>query len=652
MCGIAGIINLNKEEIDLNSLFNITDQLNTRGPDGEGYMITRNSYFFNQLKEKRPQIKLHNVENKQLIGFGHRRLATTDLGDNASQPMTDANRRYWIVFNGQIYNHVNLRLELENFGYKFLTSHSDTEVILNAYDKWGIDFLSRLKGTWAFCLWDSKENNIIISRDRVGKQPLYYTVINKTLFFASEIKALLKIPNFNKEIEDTAVYDYLTYTNVPAPRTIFKNIFKLPASHFISFKPGEDFVIKRFWDPIKLNETLNLNENEIIEKIKEKVINSVKLRINSDVQIGSLLSGGLDSSIILACMANLSDKPVKSYCVGFENTENYKNEFKYAKQVAQLYNADYNELIVTKKDFFEGINIVTQLQDEPIADTANIPLYYISKKAHNDGVKILLSGEGSDEVFIGYQHWRLISNYEKVFRKRPRMAITFDFIHSNSIFKNKRPFYHMWAYKTKNNWPVFWSGTEVSTEHEKRNILTKEFVSRIGDYNSFIPKSSLYNELISSRDYDTFQWMTINDLLNRLPDQLLARLDRMTMASSIEGRNPFLDVDLVEFMLKVPSHFKTKNKIEKYLLKKAFEDILPDDIIHRSKDSFSVPLNHLFSDSKTKKEYIGIISDFNRQTRIFKNEYIDNLILPVNIKEFWNTLNFTFWYNNHFVNKQ
>lgn len=636
---------MNNEPVDVAALVKMTKSLASRGPDGEGYLFTNTA----ALDSLQPDVHklVRRVDHTQQLGFGHRRLATTDLSPAALQPMRDASGRYWVVFNGQIYNHVALRKELESYGYRFLTDHSDTEVIVNAYAKWGDQCLSHLIGIWAFCLWDAVDNRFLLARDRVGKQPLFYTVRNNCLVFASELNALLTDTAIKRQLDDLAVYDFLTYANVPAPKTIFKDIFKLPAANYIAFKPGGKINYTRFWNPIDFDQVLHLDEREVTIEIRDRLYQSVRTRMEADVPVGALLSGGLDSSVSLACMARYAKAPVRSYTVGFENKNLYKNEFSYAKKVANLFGAKHTELLVSDKEFLDVLPTVTYLQDEPIADTANVPLYLISKKAHEDGIKILLSGEGSDEIFIGYQHWRLIYEYEKIFRNRPVMANAFGYLHRNSVFRNRRPFYNAWSDKTKNHWPVFWSGTELRSEAAKRSILRPDFLQRVGDYNSFMPKSNLYTELITRKKYDTFKWMTISDLANRLPDQLLARLDRMTMASSVEGRNPFLDIGLIEFMLRVPSSFKTKGKIEKVLLKKAFENILPREIVYRQKDSFTVPLAEVFREPKRKMDYMQIIVAFNNETRIFTDHYIAQLSASKNIKEFWTTLNFALWYQSH-----
>ncbi len=646
MCGISGIFSLNNDKINYNQLVQMTMEMNKRGPDGGGYLISNDGGTGNLPGDDKNSSVIRQ-EHLQNVGLGHRRLSITDLSREASQPMCDAGQRYWIVFNGQIYNHVELRRELESLGYRFKTDHSDTEVILNAYDRWGTGCLEKFNGTWAFCLWDTKENNVFIARDRMGVRPLYYTIHDKTFYFASELNAIVTNRSIARQLDEFAIYDYLTYTNVPAPNTIFKHIKKIPAAHYLLFKPGEKIEVRRYWSAVNTKPRLTLSEREIITGIHDLLDEATRTRMATDVEVGMLLSGGLDSSINLALMNKHSRGPVKTYTVGFENSNLYKNEFEYARNVASFFKAEYNELAVSERDFFDFLPEMAYLQDEPIADPANIPIYFISKQANKDGIKVLLGGEGSDELFIGYQHWRLIYEFEKIFRKNPRLANIIAYLHRNSIFRSKRPHYQTWAYKLKNNWPTFWSGTELRTEAEKHRILSREFMGKIGGYNSLIPIQELYSHFSFTKPYDTFEWMTVNDLQHRLPDQLLARLDRMMMAASIEGRHPFLDVNLIDFTLRIPAALKVKQKTEKYLLKKAFEDVLPHEIVYRAKDSFTVPLSELFKNPERKKEHMDVIFEFNKDTGIFLDGYIKQLESPKKLKEFWNVLNLALWYQNH-----
>jgi asparagine synthase (glutamine-hydrolysing) len=648
MCGISGVISLNNSKPNYETLFAMSTELSKRGPDGEGYLISNDQAYAQKLKALNPQSKITSLSHSQFVGFGHKRLAITDLSDAALQPMTEFDERYWVVFNGQIYNDVPLRMQLELLGCKFLTHHSDTEVLLNSYKYWGVDCLQKLNGTWSFCIWDSLENTFFISRDRMGVRPMYYAIQNELFYFASEMNALLKNPLLSREISNFAVYDYLTYTSVPAPETIFKSIKKVPASHYAFFKPGDEIKFKKYWSPLENKIDFNgFSEEDIIEIIQEKLVVATKLRIPKDVSLGILLSGGVDSTVNLACLSKCYNQKIEAYGVGFENATLYRNELQYARTSAKYFGAELNELVITEDDFFDFIPKISYYQDEPIADTANIPIYFIAKEAQKQNVKVLLGGEGSDEIFIGYQHWRLIYEFEKFFRNSPSLAGGFEYLHRQSVFKNKRAHYQNWSYKIKNNWPVFWGGTELRTERDKQAILTKDFLSSIGSYNSFTPIQNLYQHFLSNNKYDSLKWMTLNDLQNRLPDQLLARLDRMSMAASIEGRHPFLDIELIEFVFNVPSRLKVKQKTEKYLLKKAFKNIVPKEIINRPKDSFTVPLKKLFENDKRKKAYTDPILSLNKDCNIFTEKYIKDIFKGDNITEFWNVLNLSLWYQTH-----
>ena len=645
MCGIAGIISLNNNPIDNLDLLAMSDSINYRGPDGEGFLLSNDDGFAANVKTVRPLASVTSLHNKQNISLAHRRLSIIDLAAAASQPMADMAGRYHIVFNGEIYNHAELRLELEQAGYKFKTDHSDTEVILNAYACWGISCLQRFNGMWAFVLWDSLKNKVFIARDRTGKKPFFYTIAQNQFYFASELKALLKVAAIPAEMDEVALYDYLTYLMVPAPKTIFKNIYKLPAAHYVLFTPGQPFEPQQYWSPLSNQPYLNLSEEEIAEGLREQLYASAKLRMVADVEVGVLLSGGLDSSINLACLSKYNTKPIKAFSVGFESSAGYTNEFKYAREVADLFKSDYHELVLKEQDFFDFLPRMIYHQGEPIADTANIPIYYISKMAREAGVKVLLGGEGSDEIFIGYEHWRMAKNFADVMEGRPYLAgLTARLHQSIKPLRDRRSVYHSWYEKVVGGHPVFWSGTELRSEREKRGILSTDFLERVGQHSTFSSISSVYQQYLQNGKLDVYAWMSASDLQHRLPDLLLARLDRMTMAASVEGRNPFLDVNLIEYVMRIPPHLKTKNKTEKYILKKAFEGILPDTIIYRKKDSFTVPLPKLFSDARTKEMSMSAIEGFNKKTGLFNSSFIAELSQNKRSNELWNIINLALWH--------
>lgn len=644
MCGITGMIGLSNSSLEFRKIVKMTDAIRHRGPDGEGFLITNADEKCNELRSERKDALIISLDHKRQIALGHRRLTILDLHTSANQPMNDITGRYWIVFNGEIYNHASLREELVGLGYKFKTDHSDTEVILNAYNCWGVECLQKFNGMWAFCIWDSTENSFFIARDRAGKKPLYYTTYNNTLYFSSELKALLTNKEIPRELDEKAVYDYLTYLMVPSPSTIFKGIKKLPAAHYLLIKKGGELTVKQYWSPFNNNPYTKETEEEIVLTLRKKLDEAARLRLIADVEVGALLSGGVDSSINLACLSKYSVKPIKAFSVGFKNEGGYKNEFEYAKKVAKQFNAEYNELMLTEKDFLDFFPDMVYYQDEPIADPANIPIYYISKVAKQQGVKVLLGGEGSDELFAGYKLWPISRQFGNLVEGNPSLAKALHFLHRNSPLKNRRKYYYGWYEKVENNQPVFWSGTELRTEKQKRDFLSTDFLNRLGKYDSFSPMKELYDSF-DSKTRDKYDWMAAADLQNRLPDLLLARLDRMTMAASVEGRTPFLDVNVIEYAMKIPAHFKNKNNEEKYILKKAFEGILPDEILYRPKDSFSVPLNSLFSGSGYRNTCMEAIRNFNKETNIFSQDFIEKLRVSGNGTEFWNISNLALWYN-------
>ena len=647
MCGITGIIGLNTKHTDPAAMVRMTDEIAHRGPDGEGFLITNAPEYCLHLQQQRPSALVVASQHKSQVVLGHRRLSIVDLSTSASQPMTEISERYWIVFNGEIYNHVALREELRQKGYGFKTDHSDTEVILQAYACWGIECLQKFNGMWAFCIWDTQENSFFLARDRAGKKPIYYTNHDHNFYFASELKALLVNPSIPRELDNKAVYDYLTYMMVPAPGTVFKGINKLPAAHYIMFKPGEEIQLKRYWSAFNDAPMLKLSENEIMEGIRERIYEAARLRMIADVEVGVLLSGGLDSSINLACLSKYANKPIKAFSVGFANRKGYKNEFEYAAKVAKQFNAEYHELTLTENDFLDFFPEMVYYQDEPIADTANIPIYYIAKTARKNGVKVLLGGEGSDELFVGYELWKLSRQFANAFEGKPNKAAFVSFLHRNSPASGKRLFYFNWYEKVRNKQPIFWSGTELRSEQQKKKMLSAEFLESLGDYNSFEPMRAFYENYRLTESREKYDWMTAVDLQYRLPDLLLARLDRMLMAASVEGRNPFLDVNLIEYAMKIPAEMKTNNGQEKSILKKAFEGILPQDIIYRSKDSFTVPLDHLFNSKEFKGRASDAMAKFNNATQIFSSDYLKGLTGKSVGGELWNISNLALWYDKY-----
>lgn len=650
MCGISGIIALKSNVINIQHIIAMNQAIAHRGPDGHGFLFSNNinhEEVLNRIKELEPSLdcKLDFIEkNKTAFALGHRRLSIIDLSSSAAQPMCDFSGRYWIVFNGEIYNHAELRKELESIGYFFKTDHSDTEVLLNAYAEWGKQCLERLNGMFAFCIYDASRDSFFIARDRLGIKPLYYCFFDNLFYFASEARAILRVSKIPKDIDKTAFYDFLSLNTIPAPKTIFKHVNKIPAAHYMEIKKGFINTPICYWDILSFESNIDSFETNS-NKLLELLDNSAQNRMIADVEVGVLLSGGVDSSANLAFLTKHANKQVKAFSIGFENIyEGYQNEFAYSKIVASQVNADYHEIYLTTDEFSEYLNKIIDFQDEPIADTANAMIYCISDYARKKGVKVLLGGEGSDELLIGYKHWQYIFEYYKIFeRKLPNSAINLlKNIHEFSVLRDKRAINFYYYNKSANNQTAFWGGSELFRNDLKKNILSNSFLKELDGYSTYEVIEPYYKRFLNSGKDNYYDFMTFLDLSIRLPDLLLARLDRMTMGASIEGRVPFLDHRLVEFCLSIPTEQKIRNNEGKYILKKSLESMLPKEVIWRKKQGFPLPLADILMGDKTGYQQTIVQGDSSLE--FLNSEFLYSKSLKLNWRQYWGLFNFFKWY--------
>jgi len=493
MCGIAGIINLKGNNfVESKHIVEMCDVQKHRGPDGEGFLFSNNFSFeeFEELKSKRPKAHIHVVQSARKVMLGHRRLSIIDLNENAYQPMPDFNKNYWTVFNGEIYNHAAIRKELTGLGFQFCTNHSDTEVLLNAYIAWGTECLKKLRGMFAFVIWDIANDTFFAVRDRLGVKPFHYAVNNNNFYFSSEIKGILHNQKIERRINYNALNEYLTFSSVAAPNTMFEGVYKLKPAHYLLIKNGEIGAQTQYWNLAeKAVHKNNLSEEETCKALINKITESINLRREGDVAYGALLSGGVDSSANVAILSKLIDTKVQSFTVGFENEKgNYSNEFEYARTVSNIFKTNHFEIKLDENDFMDFLNRMTLHLDEPLADTACIPLYHVAKLAKQNGVSVLLGGEGSDEIFIGYQLWRFQNSFNNLFSKRGYnpllMAITKNILQLPYI-KNKRKFYASWLQKMMQHQNSFWGGTEVLSDENKAKIFSKSFQEKTKNYNPY-----------------------------------------------------------------------------------------------------------------------------------------------------------------------
>ena len=553
MCGICGVINYNKTA-DIKIIKQMNNTLTHRGPDGEGIYISHDS----------------------VCGFGHKRLSIIDV-EGSPQPLSNENDSIWISFNGEIYNYYNLRESLIEKGHVFKTD-GDTEVLIHLYEEFGYAMLDMINGMFSFAIWDEKEQKLFLARDRIGIKPLYYYYKNQYFLFSSEQKAILTYPEISREVDSEALWNYLTFRSVPAPGTLYENITQLKPGHYLVLDHNK-MEIHQYWD-IPLKNPLPKEDDEIaIEKTEKMLIKSIKRRMISDVPLGAFLSGGIDSSLIVALMSQLSDEPVKTYTVGFENFKS--SETPYARVVSDLYKTDHHELILKEDVFIEYLEELTILRDAPLSEPADIPLYLLSRKA-NEKVKVLLSGEGSDELFAGYPKYQF-DHLNKLFRLIPAPVLNSMIKHMPSKYRKVETALKSMSIKNPpERWSQWFSPFRMEDKIKIYKVPPTGYTSPLEYY---FNERSLNVSLNSFLYCDTKVW---------LPDNLLNRGDRMTMGASIESRVPFLDHELVEYAFSLSDKMKIRGKDRKWIIKQIALKYLPDEIVNRPKVGFDVPLTDWF----------------------------------------------------------
>jgi asparagine synthase (glutamine-hydrolysing) len=566
MCGIAGIIGPESRTSGIKQkMEKMGETMHHRGPDDDGY------YF------------------DQDISLAFRRLSIIDL-NTGHQPIFNEDQTKVIIFNGEVYNYREIRPGLVEKGHHFSTN-TDTEVILHLYEDLEYHCVDQLIGMFAFCVWDKRKQTAFLVRDRLGIKPLYYAFSNGNFIFASEIKTILKSGLVKPKISYENVNHYLTYRFTPSPGTPFDGIYKLPPGHFLVYNQGE-IKVERYWKVRDFAKS-DQSEDTIKKTLLEKLTRAVERRLVSDVPLGLFLSGGIDSSAMLAIMSQLMSEPVKTFSVGFDFDEKYQ-EFEFANKVSGIFHSEHHTMLVSAKEFIQAIPKMVWYLDEPVADSAVIPLYFIAKLAKKY-ITVALSGEGSDEIFAGYAR---LYNYDynrhrrkKILRRLPEITRG-NFV--TRVFENVFPQYLEKFNFIKNPIEldkIISMGNYFLTE-QKKNLFNGELWGNIKNKDSYF---FIENTLKTYSGLEYLDRKLIIDLLYWLPDDLLIKADRATMANAVELRVPFLDHEVVEFAFTIKDRFKINNGQGKYILKQALEEILPLEVIHRPKMGFPVPLSEWFA---------------------------------------------------------
>ena len=625
MCGLVGVYSFNGKPVDENLLIKMRDTMVHRGPDGAGAWVSED----------------------RKVGLGHRRLSIIDLSEAAAQPMCNEDATLWISFNGEIYNHAEIKSELQNIGnHKWKTDHSDTEVILHAFEQWGIHCLEKFRGMFAIALWDGKRRELWLIRDRIGIKPLYYSILSGRINFASEIKALLEDPEQKRAVDEEAFFHYLSFLTAPAPMTLFAGIKKLPAGTWLNIKEDGQIRLNRYWDVWDHTKSLmDISEEEIAERILSELRTAVRLRKVSDVPVGVFLSGGVDSSTNAALFSEGEERPIKTFTIGYEGEyPSYPNELRYARQMATHVGAEYHERILTQNDLLDFLPRMVHLQDEPIADPVCVPVYYVSKLARDNGVIVCQVGEGADELFCGYSTWKRalqIQYYDDL--SVPRLLKKIGLIGIKSVGKGDTVYYE-WLRRGTAGQPIFWGGAEAFTDVQKKKLLSHKLRKTFGDLTSWEilkPIRRRYEEKAWEKSH--LNWMTYLDLNLRLPELLLMRIDKMSMGVSLEARVPFLDHKFVELAMSIPASVKTKNGILKYILKKAVRGLIPEELVDRKKQGFGVPV-YEWSFGRLGEKTREEIQDFCDQSDLLDRSEALSLINRGRRSEAWYLLNFILWW--------
>jgi asparagine synthase (glutamine-hydrolysing) len=631
MCGIAGILEASGP-VDRDALRRMTNSLRHRGPDDE-------SYYFSEAHEGHIS-----------VGFGFRRLSIIDLS-GGRQPMSNEDGTLWLVCNGEIYNYQGLRQGLEQRGHHFRTN-CDIEVLLHLYEETGPECVNQANGMFAVAIWDTRRQTLFLARDRLGKKPLYYRETPTQFLFGSEVKALLQHPACPRELDQRSLSKYLAYEYVPSPHCIFKGIHKLPAGHTLTWQGGQSR-LRQYWDLKFSDGPDRRSEDEIAEELRERLKEAVRLRLISDVPLGVFLSGGIDSSTLVALMAELRPAAqIKTFAIGFE--ESSFDESRYARRVAEFYGTEHHEEILQGRALLDMLPEVAGFLDEPFADASVIPTHLLSRFTRRH-VTVALGGDGGDELFAGYPTFpaqRLARFYcmPRVLHERMvrPLAELLPVSHKNfSVdFKVKRFLRGMrWRPELRDQ---VWIGS--FTPEEQRGLLTDPELA------------DGYEDILRAEKSCSSTAITMERLIYLyckfyLQDDILVKTDRASMACALEARAPFLDYTFVEFANTIPFGLKLKGLKTKYILRRAMADKLPPDILARGKKGFGIPIAKWF-----RNELRGLLLDTLSERRIkqqgiFNCQTVARLVtehlqgVKDNRKQLWTLVMFQMWFENYMGNR-
>lgn len=626
MCGICGISVPPdaKHRMSIAAVERMCQVLVHRGPDDLGLWCDKAQY----------------------IGLGHRRLSIVDIA-SGHQPMTNETNDIWLVFNGEIYNHRELRRSLEQRGYRY-RSTSDTETILHLYEEEGVWGVKKLRGMFAYAIWDSIQSRLLLVRDRMGIKPLYYVLKDDgTLYFASEIKALLEVGAVSPSLNYSVFGEFLANRSTAGEQTLYRGIYRLLPGHVLEWKDGK-IAITSYWDLDFHKPVPVLNERQYVSKFLDIFRDSVRVHLMSDVPLGMFLSGGIDSSAIAAIMSELSHEPIKTFSVAFAESE--ANELEYARAVAEAFNTDHHEIIVNPHQFFEVLPTLVYQEDEPIAHPSSVPLFFVSKLARKH-VKVVLTGEGSDELLAGYNKYR-VAVYNMMLGRQYIRFIPESIRHfvQSVIHAQKhtigigRILARTFLAHPPDLQHLYFDNFAVYPSELQDNILSNVTKERMQERDPYRSNMRYWNSSGADTILDRLLAVDLKSYLQ----ELLMKQDQMSMAASIESRVPFLDHELVEFATQLPTNMKLRGFTTKYVLRRAMAGILPENIIKRKKMGFPVPIG-----SWLRGEFRWVLDEYvlgerSRARGLFDQKCIQTLIArhysgENHSEQLWMLINLEIW---------
>jgi asparagine synthase (glutamine-hydrolysing) len=648
MCGICGVWEYGAAEgrIDLSLVEKMRDTMQHRGPDDAGAQVLDGGR----------------------LGLGFRRLSIIDLSHAGHQPMRGCEGRdVWLVFNGEIYNHEELRRGLEARGHRY-TSRTDSETIIHLYEELGVDFVREIEGDFAIALWDAARERLVLARDRVGVKPLYFYQHGGRLVFASEIKAILAHPAATAEVDEQALYHYLSFLTTPAPATLFRGVRKIPAGHALVCRRDGSVETTRYWDALPpksatgVNGRHALSDEEHRAQILRLLRESIKKRMMADVPFGVFLSGGVDSSANVALMAEQMSRPVETFTVAYKESAEL-NELESARTIAARFGTNHHEVLIGEQQMLDFLPELVFHQDEPIADPVCVPLYYVSKLARDSGTIVVQVGEGADELFSGYDKYvKYLRLYERVWRhaeaaplfaRRAASAIARPLVRTAT--KNSEA--DELLRRLGADEAMFWGAAIVFDETLKSRLASPQMRARWKGLSSYEVVLEDLGRIARERpDADFLARMTYLELKLRLPELLLMRVDKITMATSIEARVPFLDHKLVEHAMGVPRALKVEGRSGKHILKRALEEVLPRDVLYKRKRGFGAPVTQWFRGETGRALAAMLMESSLRGREFFDYGFIARLLEEHRSGardwgfQLWALLNLSLWYERWIEN--